>query len=73
MEYFKVCNESKFDDVFYLFNYYVINGKAICLTISKDNLTNELNFEDNCKKYYNAKDALSDIVFKSYEDVLDKI
>ena len=166
MEYFKVCNESKFDDVYYLFSYYAINGKAICLTISKDNLTNELNFEDNfanfetiksftedtdsttiyfdtdydlfnemssfikqqykgfivqffawksateqnppilvvklpttfllyepktkdfckhqinepidfehdyCKKYYNAKDALSDIVFKSYKDVLDKI
>ena len=42
MEYFKVCNESKFDDVYYLFSYYAINSKAICLTISKDNLTNEL-------------------------------
>ena len=60
MEYFKVCNESKFDDIHYLFSYYAINGKAICLTISKDNLTNELNFEDNFANFETIKSFTED-------------
>ena len=60
MEYFRVCNESKFDDVDYLFSYYAINGKAICLTISNDNLTNELNFEDNFANFETIKSFTED-------------